>query len=253
MLFKTVYGPELQSITEFIAKKSPVNKEKLYHTFIPLVSGERGNTTNLDDALSFLTSCHMIKRNNNGTYESNITTSPFHIQFLASLRRIQQDQTCRMHPNDGWFFEIIDHLFIHPDEVIHFGLHKKINSLLASEPFSEEKFNAWKRVLEFAGVGRRVYSGFLCTYHPDRVIEIIENWTEFEGPLQVFLEEHFNKFLPWQTKNGEMSRSLSIPLNHLHSQNIIRLSIKQDLPHRLYSGMQKSNWITKGDLSCYHV
>lgn len=253
MLFKTVYGPELQSITEYIVQNSPVTKEKLSHIFVPSINGEHRNTINLDDALAFLTSCHMIERNINGKYESTLKNSTFHVQFLACLRRIQQDQTWRNHPLDGWFLDIIEHLYIQSDEAIHFGLHKKINALLLSEKLSEEKINAWKRVLEFAGVGRRVYSGFLCTYHPHIITKIIEIWTETEGPIQVLLEEHLNRFLPWRTKTGEISRSLSLPLEYLHSKGLIKLSMKQDLPHRSYFRNQRANWILKGEKTCYPV
>lgn len=246
MLFKTVYGPELQTIAEYIATKPSVTKEKIIHTFVPSINGNLGNTTNLEDALAFLTSAHIIDKNANGTYENQCMNTPFHARLLACLRQIQQDSSLRVHPADGWYYEIIDRLFVQPDEVLQFGLHKKINALISTEQFSEERINAWKRVLEFAGVGRRIYSGFLCNYHPKRIQEIITLWTETEGPLQLFLEKHFDTFLPWKTKNAEMSRALSIPLEYLHTQGILTLSLKQDLPHRSYIKHNRSNWIMKG-------
>jgi len=249
VLFRTVYGPELQSIAEFIKIQGSVNKETIYRTFLPVLNEKSGPSDNLDDALSFLVAGRIIERQFNGKYISCFESRSFHDQLYRNLRSFQLSLSQTDNPNDRWFFEVLDQLFIKTDQSLHFGLHKKINALDIPEKLSEEKVNAWKRVAECVGLGYRVYSGFMCAIHPERLKEIVVSWSESEGPLQVFLEEHLNNYLPWNSHKGDISLSLKVSLHHLHSNRLISLGTKQDLPFRSYCGDQRFNWISKEALT----
>lgn len=244
MLFKTVYGPELECIWKFLRAYGPRERQKLLSIFVPLIDGKTGPTTNLEDALSFLVSCGLVKKNNDGRYEATEYENHFKLSLLSRLRALQLGQESPAHPLDPWYLGLLDSLFVKRDHPLVFGLHQLANSLDIPEILSEEKINAWRRVHEFIGLGHRLASGFLCVYRPALILDIVGCWEEEEGPMQTFLEEHVSQFLPWCSDSGSVSHSLRIPLEILAGEGHIRLEKKQDLPHKAYCGEVK--WIRKG-------
>ncbi|GBF31830.1 hypothetical protein DCCM_0014 [Desulfocucumis palustris] len=254
MLFKTVYGPELECIYEFLRESGPIDRESLYRVFLPLVDGEMGSRANLDDALTFLTSGGMLKKSEFGKYEVVGGELSFKLLLLSNLRKIQLGNVDPVHPLDPWFLGLADGLFVRPGRALAFGLHQAANALDLPEALSDEKVNAWRRVLEFLGVGSRVASGFLCWYRPEMVLEIIALWDEDEGPVQKLLEEHISRFFPWESEAGDISPPLSAPLKNLENMGYIKLEERQDLPSRSYFGDKKIKWVKKGvDINCFHA
>lgn len=62
MLFRTVYGPELEAIYQFIASSTtPLSRRAIHTAFIPPSETAKVSTQNVDDALSFLESAQLIE------------------------------------------------------------------------------------------------------------------------------------------------------------------------------------------------
>lgn len=244
MLFKTVYGAELGCIHQFLLKNGPTEKEVLYQSFLPLVDGELGSRTNIDDALIFLISSQTVIKNKRGKFEV-VADKNFKLRCLKNIRQIQIGNLIPIHKLDPWYFGLLDELYIRPNQVMNFSLHQKANTTNVSEVLSEERINAWRRVLEYFRLGRRVMAGFMCSYDPQLVWEIFLEWEKREGPLEEFLEEHFTNFLPWKSSEGDISQALRIPLLILEKEGFIKLDKRQDSPFREYMGASSVKWITK--------
>jgi len=246
MLFKTVYGPELQCLFEFIAKFGPLEKDALYNNFLPMVNGQPGNSTNLDDAIHFLLSSGVLRKNNTGKYQAINVEKDFKMNLLVNLRLLQTGKVESTDRLDPWYLGLIENAYIIPNKKVLFDLHQLFNALWLPAVLSEEKVNAWKRVLEFIGLGYRVFGGFYCIYSLQLVRDIVDSWEEAQGPLQNFLEDCFSLYLPWQTKNGDIAGALWSPLEELERQGYITLVAKQDSPSRAYGGQRRVKWLVKG-------
>lgn len=244
MLFKTVYGPELETIFLFLQHYGPADRDELFKTFLPLSGEKMGPATNLEDALTFLQSGGMVQRREDGRYVP-CGNDIFILQLLKNLRAIQRGTLPAGHPLDPWYLEIVEKIFIIPDRPAAFNLHAKVNALELPSPCSEEKLNAWRRVSEFLGLGFRIFGGFWCFYRPELVLIIINAWGEGEGPLQEFLEDHFSLYLPWAAKDGDVAKSLWHSLEILEEEGHIKLSQKQDLPSKSYFGGREIKWIER--------
>lgn len=242
MLFKTVYGPELHTIFNFIATSGPTEKDVLYDSFLPVINGQLAPKTNLDDALSFLISANLVFKNDFGKYEVEPCKN-FRLKLLANIRDIQLGKVPPRYPVDPWYLNLVDEIFVRPNRMLAFRLHQLTNATNVSEVLSEERVNAWRRVIEYLGVGSRMYSGFLCSYDPQLIWEIVSEWEQEEGALETLLEEQVGKYLPWKSKKGDISNALRIPLQILARENFIKLEKKQDSPYRGFLGGYK--WIVK--------
>jgi len=182
MLFRTVYGPELQSIYEFIMRKGTADHECLRRWFVQatVVGSE---ATNLDDGLAFLQDLGLISFDC-GDFRPSSGVQPidFRLAVLRNLQTISLENR-ESHPLDPWFMRMLDSCFIKPDRIHIQGLHSQVNRLQLPVPCSEEKANAWRRVMEYLGCGRRTSNGFWACYRPDLVLRMIASWGR-EGPLE---------------------------------------------------------------------
>lgn len=250
MLFRTVYGPELKTIFMWIQYYGPASKNELFNAFMAIVKGNNSSSTNMEDALSFLEATGLIS-NSKGlwkTEQQKITPEFFKMIILQRLRMIQIGIRKKLNPLDPFYLEFLDILYIQPDILFRTELHSHVNNLDLPAPCSIEKVNAWRRVLEYLGTGVRGYGGLFVQYNAELVMSIINEWSEKSGPLQSFLEEHFEMYLPWKTRRGDIARSLSHSLELLEKKGRIKLMIKQDLPNKSYLGSRRIKWLEKGVL-----
>lgn len=192
MLFKTVYGAELGCIHQFLLKNGPTEKEVLYQSFLPLVDGELGSRTNIDDALIFLISSQTVIKNKRGKFEV-VADKNFKLRCLKNIRQIQIGNLIPIHKLDPWYFGLLDELYIRPNQVMNFSLHQKANTTNVSEVLSEERINAWRRVLEYFRLGRRVMAGFMCSYDPSVGVGDIFRMGEEGRPLRRIFRRTFYK------------------------------------------------------------
>ncbi|MBU0496288.1 MAG: hypothetical protein KKA73_01585 [Chloroflexi bacterium] len=233
MLFRTVYGPELAAIHVFIAE-GPATREAIHAMFVP----DDGSTQNVDDALTFLLSARLIEGEK--VYQAiGGDGLPFRLQALRALRRLELGDEVPLHAVDPLFTLLLAELFIQPDRLFVQDVHQAANSLRAVKEaggLSREKTQAWKRVIEFLRVGRRIAGGFQCVYTPSLLSNILATWSEDQGTLQAFFEEHLAQFLPHQTVDGRLAQAVAAPLEYMVEQGQVELFALQDSPSKPYFG-----------------
>jgi hypothetical protein len=256
MLFRTVYGLELQAIYELIWSCNQVKnyptKEDIYHLVFPVHADHAQQITQpVDDALSFLHSAGMLSDGEELQTCFDPNHKAFHLRLLEQLVRIWKGSIPPVHPLDPLFFQLLDELFISTDILFIANVFQEANRIKTVREaggISNEKIQAWKRVLEFLGIGLRIQSGFLCTYSPTILRAIISSWNAESGALQDFLENYFSCYLPFSTKAGEIAKAASIPFKVLEKEGFIELVSLQDSPTHFYFGDQKLRGITRKKL-----
>jgi hypothetical protein len=244
MLFRTVYGPELEAIYGYVTERNAQGihpqKAEIYAAFIPRQSdGSFPPTQNVDDALAFLKSARMI-RETDGYYTcESMPGVSFAVQVLRMMRCIEKGKEPPDHSVDLLYSLLLTELFIKPDLLFVLNLHAAANQLhpvQAVGGLSKEKIQTWKRVMEFLGVGRRVAGGFLCAYSPSLMATILAQWSSSQGTLQSFLEDCFDQVLPCTRSDGDLPQAVIAPLTYLADQGQIELFPLQDSPTRPYFG-----------------
>ncbi len=243
MLFKTVYGPELESVYFLLEKNGPMKQEELIGSFVCAVSDSNSSSANIKDAIAFLKTSGIIsfEKQEYSVVYKNLDSIGFKTNLIRHMRALKKSRS----KLDSYFIGLIDKIYIKPNILFNNNLHNKINSIDLPSACSEEKVNAWRRVLEYLGLGYRGYSGLAIIYDISLVNSIICDWEEEEGPLQLFLEDHFSQYLPWSTQKGEIALALASPLLKLEEQGLISLHAKQDLPYKGYLEKWKVKWIIK--------
>lgn len=255
MLFRTVYGPELEAIYKFLVRaEAPLSRQEIHAAFIPKhTEGEPISTQNVDDALSFLESARLIETNGTGYKVLNpAVNKSFQVRTLAQLRKLELGQIESIQPIDPLYMLILTELFIHPNQLFVEDVHREANKLRRvadAGGLSREKLQAWKRVMEFLGVGQRVLSGFRCAYAPPLLLAIFDQWSQSEGVLQKFFEEHLDRTLPYQTENGDLAHAVEVPLDYLVSRGLIALTPLQDSPNKPYFGERNLKHIARLEVS----
>jgi hypothetical protein len=251
MLFRTVYGPELEAIYVFVAQQcgqehSP-SRHDIHQAFIPISpDGKLGKTQNVDDALSFLKAAGLIvesRASESTTYRAagNANTT-FRVQTLQAMRQLETGHRRPAHPTDALYTLLLTELFVKPNRLFIKDLHSQANQLRQVKEaggLSKEKTRTWKRVMEYLGIGRRVAGGFLCAYTPSLVIEVINIWTRNQDTLQSFFETHFGHILPFESANGDLATSVAPAFEHLAEQGTIAVFPLQDSPTKSYFGERR--------------
>lgn len=247
MLFRTVYGPELKAIYRHIVECNVEGvhpkREDVHVAFIARQrDGDLPSTQSVDDALAFLESGRMLEVVNGYRASESVAEAPFVVQLLRGIRRVEGGEISPEHPLDPLYTLLLTELFIRPDRLFVANLHAAANQLPAVEKaggLSKEKVRAWKRVMTFLGVGRRLPGGFQCVYSPSLVKAILSQWEKQEGTLQFFLEDCFGRVLPYARADGGLAQAVKAPLLHLVKQEEIDLFPLQDSPTRSYFGRRR--------------
>ena len=247
MLFRTVYGPELEAIHRYVAdcnaKGVQPDSEDIQSTFIARQSdGSLPSTQSVDDALAFLESARMLEGRDGYRVSTLADEGPFAVQLLRKMRCLEKGEAAPDHPVDPLYTLLLIELFIEPDKLFVENLHAAANQLRSVEEvggLSKEKIGAWKRVTAFLGVGRRLPGGFQCVYGPSLVEAIVAQWGRREGALQSFLEDRFSRFLPYVRADGGLARAVRAPLLHLLERQDVDLFPLQDSPTRSYFGRRR--------------
>ncbi|HEU5377178.1 MAG TPA: hypothetical protein VFV38_17235 [Ktedonobacteraceae bacterium] len=241
MFFLTVYGPELESLFLYINRFTEATREEIYAAYLPQLSHiQKGQTKNIEDALGFLKAAHLIEgdKRYSSCIQKESLSLPFPILLLRQFRQLERISS-QLPLLDLLYIRLLNDLFIKPNQIWVSDLHTAVNQLdLAKQAggVSQEKIGAWKRVMEFLGVGYRVGSGFYCIYRPELVYAIIQQWPEVEGSLQDFFEKHMHRWIPCLTAKSEIAFSVSYTLDWLAKSGSLSLFPKQDSPSRPYFG-----------------
>jgi hypothetical protein len=245
MLFLTVYGPELESLFYYIHKYAQrdgsVSREQLYSAYLPQIAlARKGQTKNIEDALNYLKAARLIRGDKECFYmQADIDVSlPFAALLLRQFRQLEHDST-QLPLLDLLYITLLEQLYIASNRVWVSDVHAAANQLgLAQQTggISQEKIGAWKRVMEFLGLGYRMGSGFYCLYQPELLHAIVLRWPLTEGTLQEFFEEYLQSWVPCLTGQGEVAQPVAHTFEDLAQKGRIYLHSKQDSPSRPYFG-----------------
>jgi hypothetical protein len=257
MLFRTVYGPELVAVYNYLAQANkPIPQQTLYEVFLaPHAATETLSTQSIDDALAFLLSASLISqegRSYQACQNKHVSPRLFILHQLCRLARREIDVKNQLDP---LYMQILDEVFIKNNRLFVEKLHPEVNKLQQVKDIgglNQEKIQAWKRVMTFLGVGKRVGSGFLCVYAPDLVEGILREWNESSSSLHSFLEDHLNLFLPFKTLSQDLAQPISETLLNLAERGVVVLESRQDSPSRAYFGEKKFQYITYIGGSAWH-
>lgn len=242
MLFPTVYGPELESLFRYIhslARDRAVSRAQIYAAYVPQrLLPQKGQTKNIEDALGFLKAARLIagEQSFSSCVPEAEAALPFAALLLRGFRQLEL-QAPQLPLLDLLYIQMLDRLFISPDRPWISDLHTAANQLdLAHQVggVSQEKIAAWKRVMEFLGVGYRVGNGFYCLYQPELIATIAHQWARSEGTLQDFFERHLQHWIPCLTARSDVAYAASHPLEWLARHGSLALFPRQDSPSRPY-------------------
>lgn len=170
------------------------------------------------------------------------------MRLLRQLRCLELRMIEPINPIDPLYMLILTGLFIHPNQLFVANVHAEANKLRQvadAGGLSREKLQAWKRVMEFLGIGQRVAGGFRCVYSPPLLLEIIDQWPQTGNSLQLFFEEYFGDILPYQTVNGHLAQAVEEPLRYLNDLDRISLAPLPDSPSKPYFGERKLRYISR--------
>ena len=245
MLFVTVYGPELESLFYYVYRytqqEGSINREHLYSAYIPQTSSpHKGQTKNIEDAIGYLKAARLIEGDKDSlTTQPGVNVSlPFAALLLRQFRQLEHIPT-QLPLIDLLYITLLEQLYIIPNRIWISDLHAAANRLELAQQIggiSQEKIGAWKRVMEFLGVGYRMGSGFYCLYRPELLQSIAARWYLGEGTLQEFFERYLQSWVPCLTGRGEVAQAVAYTLEYLAQKGYIYLHSKQDSPSRPYFG-----------------
>lgn len=250
MLFRTVYGQELEVIYQVVrVSASGLHRQQIMSAFIPTSQQRTVETSpqNVEDALSFLISAYLLEEQD-GVIKAVEIDLPFKLALLRNLRQLELGALAPKHPLDGLFMALLTDLFILPDMLFADNLHSQANSVANVKQqggISKEKIQAWKRVMEYLGVGYRVQTGFMCVVHPTLIQKILTVMTGNSNTLQYFFEQVLARFLPYLNRSGDVGRAIRQPMIYLAQTGIISLTPLQDSPSKAYFLPSKLRHITR--------
>ena len=138
MLFRTVYGPELEAIHTFVVQQSTQgtvpSRQDIHQAFIPISSdGKLGRTQNVDDALSFLKAAGLIiesQESKSTIYRATDDASTtFRVRTLRAMRKLEAGHGRLTHPTDALYTLLLTELFVRPNRLFIKDLHSQANQL----------------------------------------------------------------------------------------------------------------------------
>lgn len=236
MLFQMCYGPEIESIYSTIHRHPGVTTSELKEWFQYNLEGDISSL--IEGTINFLKDINFIKTQDKRLYskveEWNITNVLTELNLIST----EEEEESLNYIFTRMYYE----LFIKSDELFIEDIYYETN-LIFNNSVGQEKINAWKRMMEFFGLGYRVYGGFYALPHPSLLIKIIEKYKGWEGPVQTFCQSHLSTIIPCEYK-GRIYKGVVYGLQNLHTEGVIQLQYKQDLPYTVFQESQGQwNWI----------
>ncbi len=240
MLFQMCYGPEVQEVYEFIRNKPGIDITILAEKFRYMETDKISSL--IESALTILVDLQFVYRAGKNYYpvEDRLWSNR---EVILKLQKIVLSGKQKDESLNYVFASMYDQLFVKPDTLFVTNLHYQVNRKFNKTLIGHEKINAWKRMMECWGLGRRVYSGFYALPHFSLLSEIINYAGEWEGGLHPFCETIINPILPCVTDEGNIFKGLIYGLIFLHDLNVLHISYKQDLPYKSYGPNNEYNWI----------
>lgn len=254
MLFELVYGPELEAIYNYVrVAVDNVDREVIYRDFLgSSTSQDKKNTKTTDDAITFLKGVGLLSAEE-PLSARELLAGDFIFTLIHSLQLINTTGKNlvgkQLQKRDTFFMKILSDLFIGQDIVFIADMHSRVNKYYQKDlNINEEQLNAWRRVMEYLGLGERHEKGFYCTISPRLVAKVLhycisEKKIEAECQLDALLNDFFINFLPFAGQGGDISKLLLPALGRLISLGAINLKRMQDSPARPFWGENAFKWI----------
>ncbi|MGY5484118.1 hypothetical protein [Paenibacillus sp. ALE2] len=239
MLFQMCYGPEIEAIYETIRNHSGLDTQTLRQNY---QYSEEGDISSLiDGALTILLDLHFIRKEESGLVAIK-DRSWSNKEVFSRLADISRTEIGNDESLNFVFSSLYNQVFVKQDKMFVTDIHYYVNSRFTRTMVGHEKINAWKRMMECWGLGKRVYTGFYALPHLSLLQEIIEEIGDWEGGLHPFCEKYIHPILPCITSEGRIFRGMVFGLMGLHNKSL-EISYKQDLPFKSYGPNQEWNWI----------
>lgn len=234
------YGPEIESIYNSIKRYPGQNNSQLTKLYQYTNDGDISSL--IESATIVLEDLELIRKDESLFFVTDdIEWS--NKEVFRRIRKICESESI----NDGSlnyvFTSIYEQLFVKPDKMFMTNIHYQINHKFNKTLVGHEKINAWKRMMECWGLGRRVYSGFYALPHSTLLQDILKGVGEWEGGIHPFCEKYIQPYLPCVTSDASIFKGTIFGLVHLHKLKFVKLSFKQDLPHKSYGPNKEWNWI----------
>ncbi|MEH7238849.1 hypothetical protein [Bacillus sp. JJ1562] len=241
-LFQICYGPEIGAILNTVQKYPGIQKNNLIKNY---QYQPEGNTSSLvESVLNFLINLNFIDVDKEKSIWPLVNDAK--VTELTLVKRLNEIADNNPDPTDPnyVFSTMYFHLFVKPNRMYIKDLYYETNLVFDKLAISQEKVNAWKRIMEHIGLGYRVYGGFYALPHPKLFKSIVEEVEEWDGSLQLFFEEMIHPIIPC-ISNGTVFKGVLYCVLELGQKGVLELSKKQDLPYLSY-GDNGLNWVTMG-------
>jgi hypothetical protein len=241
-LFQICYGPEIGEVLQTVQKYQGISKEDLINKYQYHPEGDISSL--VDAALNFLVNLNFINIDNSKNIWAINGDVVNELSIIFRLKEIT-DQSDNLSDPNYIFSSMYYQLFVVPNQMYLKDLYYEANVTFNKLAISLEKVNAWKRIMEYLGLGYRVYGGFYALPHfnlMSRVIQEIGNW---EGPMQLLFEEKINPIVPC-VYNGKVFNGFLFSVINMYKVKMIDLSKKQDLPYTSYGEKKQWNWVEIG-------
>jgi hypothetical protein len=241
-LFQICYGPEIGAILQTIQRYPGISKEELITKYQYQPQGDISSL--MDAALIFLINLNYIQIDNQKYVWPLKATEVKIFHYHERLKEIAEESSNPADPNYV-FSNMFYHLFVVPNQLYVKDIHYEANLKFEKLAISQEKVNAWKRIMEYFGLGYRVYGGFYALPHLELMERIVQEIGEWEGPLQVLFEKKLDQFIPCVYK-GTVFNGMIYSIINLGKGNALNLSKKQDLPYQSFGEQKQWNWVKLG-------
>ncbi|ANA81029.1 hypothetical protein PVOR_07280 [Paenibacillus vortex V453] len=240
MLFQMCYGPEIEVIYENLRTNPGLDLKKLKAKFQHVDSGDI--TSLIECGLTVLEDLQFVYKDKCKYFV--LQDKPWcNKEVLLKLRKLSISEDLPSDSLDKIFASLFEQLFVKPDRLFVSNIHYQINSQLMKTLVGHEKVNAWKRMMECWGLGRRIYSGFYALPQLSLMKSIIKGNEAWEGGLHPFCENIIHPVIPCLTAEGNIYRGVIFSLMALHQEGVLELSYMQDLHYKSYGPKNELNWI----------
>ena len=234
------YGPEVRTVFECINRGYASSTTELKTI---LQYKDEGDISSLvDSVITFLKDLDLIDQK-----EKKITSLVAEWNVIQVFKKINQISKRSDSESLNYIFtNLFDHLFVKPNRMFVSNLHYHVISSFSKTIVGHEKINAWKRIMEYMGLGRRVYSGFYGLPQLNLMKDIVCSEPSWEGSLHHFCETVINPIIPCITNEDKVYNGILFSLVALSEVGCISISHKQDLPFKSYGPNLEWNWINVG-------
>lgn len=241
-LFQICYGPEIGAILQTVQRYPGISREALITKYQYQPEGDISSL--MDAALIFLINLNYIEIDSLKNVWPLKETEVKIINYHERLKEIAEETSNPADPNYV-FSNMYYQLFVVPNQLYVKDIHYEANLKFEKLAISQEKVNAWKRIMEYFGLGYRVYGGFYALPHIHLMEMSVKKIGEWEGPLQVLFEKKLDPFIPCVYK-GTVFNGMIYSILNLGKGNTLKLSKKQDLPYQSFGEQKQWNWVKLG-------